>query len=42
VRNLRFVTDRTKVIRKGAPAIMLAGMRGDRASVIFAASGEIN
>jgi hypothetical protein len=41
VRNLRFVTNSTKVIGKGAPAILLAGMRGDRASVIFAAPGEI-
>jgi cytochrome c len=42
VRNLRFVTDSTKDDLKGAPPIMPAGMRGDRASVIFAASGEIN
>jgi cytochrome c len=41
-RNLRFVTDSGKDgPEKGAPAIMPAGMMGDRASVIFAAPEEI-
>jgi cytochrome c len=42
-RNLRFKTD---VIdegpQKGAPALVRAGMMGDRADVIFAAPGEIS
>ena len=42
-RNLRFMTDSsTDGPEKGAPAIMPAGMMGDRASVIFAAPEEIN
>lgn len=42
-RNLRFMTDSSKDgPEKGAPAIMPAGMMGDRASVIFAAPEEIN
>jgi cytochrome c len=42
-RNLRFKTDSSKDgPEKGAPAIMPAGMMGDRASVIFAAPEEIN
>jgi cytochrome c len=42
-RNLRFKTDSSKDgPQKGAPAIMPAGMMGDRASVIFAAPEEIN
>jgi cytochrome c len=42
-RNLRFNTDSSKDgPEKGAPAIMPAGMMGDRASVIFAAPDEIN
>jgi cytochrome c len=42
-RNLRFVTDSSRDgPEKGAPAIMPAGMMGDRASVIFAAPEEIN
>jgi cytochrome c len=41
-RNLRFITDSSKDgPEKGAPAIMPAGMLGDRASVIFAAPEEI-
>jgi cytochrome c len=41
-RNLRFVTDSSKDgPEKGAPAIMPAGMMGDRASLIFAAPEEI-
>jgi len=41
-RNLRFMTDSSKDgPEKGAPAIMPAGMLGDRASVIFAAPEEI-
>ena len=41
-RNLRFRTDSSKDgPEKGAPAIMPAGMTGDRASVIFAAPEEI-
>jgi len=41
-RNLRFRTDSSKDgPEKGAPAIMPAGMMGDRASVIFAAPEEI-
>jgi cytochrome c len=41
-RNLRFMTDSSKDgPDKGAPAIMPAGMLGDRASVIFAAPEEI-
>jgi len=42
-RNLRFKTDSSKDgPEKGAPAIMPAGMMGDRAAVIFAAPEEIN
>jgi cytochrome c len=42
-RNLRFMTDSGKDgPESGAPAIMPAGMLGDRASVIFAAPEEIN
>jgi cytochrome c len=42
-RNLRFRTDSSKDgPEKGAPAIMPAGMMGDRASVIFAAPEEIS
>jgi cytochrome c len=42
-RNLRFMTDSSKDgPEKGAPAIMPAGMMGDRASVIFATPEEIN
>jgi cytochrome c len=42
-RNLRFMTDSSRDgPDKGAPAIMPAGMMGDRASVIFAAPEEIN
>jgi cytochrome c len=42
-RNLRFKTDSSQDgPDKGAPAIMPAGMLGDRASVIFAAPDEIN
>ena len=41
-RNLRFRTDSSKDgPEKGAPALMPAGMMGDRASVIFAAPEEI-
>lgn len=41
-RNLRFRTNSSKDgPEKGAPAIMPAGMMGDRASVIFAAPEEI-
>jgi cytochrome c len=41
-RNLRFRTDSSKDgPEKGVPAIMPAGMMGDRASVIFAAPDEI-
>jgi cytochrome c len=41
-RNLRFMTDSSKGgPEKGAPAIMPAGMMGDRAAVIFAAPEEI-
>jgi cytochrome c len=42
-RNLRFVTDSSKDgPEKGAPAIMPAGMMGDRAAVIFAVPDEIS
>jgi len=42
-RNLRFMTDSGKDgPEKDAPAIMPAGMMGDRAAVIFAAPEEIN
>ena len=42
-RNLRFMTDSGKDgPESGAPAIMPAGMMGDRAAVIFAAPEEIN
>jgi cytochrome c len=41
-RNLRFMTDSGKDgPEKDAPAIMPAGMMGDRAAVIFSAPGEI-
>jgi cytochrome c len=41
-RNLRFMTDSSKDgTESGAPAIMPAGMLGDRAAVIFAAPEEI-
>ncbi len=41
-RNLRFMTDSSRDgPEKGAPAIMPAGMMGDRAAVIFAAPEEI-
>jgi cytochrome c len=41
-RNLRFKTDSSdEGPEKGAPAILRAGMMGDRASVIFAAPEEI-
>jgi cytochrome c len=42
-RNLRLMTDSSQDgPEKGAPAIMPAGMMGDRAAVIFAAPEEIN
>jgi cytochrome c len=42
-RNLRFMTDSSQDgPEKGTPAIMPAGMMGDRAAVIFAAPEEIN
>lgn len=42
-RNLRFKTDSSRDgPEKGAPAIMPAGMMGDRASVIFAAPDDID
>ena len=42
-RNLRFKTDISEEgPEKGAPAIVGAGMMGDRADVIFAAPGEIS
>jgi cytochrome c len=42
-RNLRFMTDSGKDgPESGAPAIMPAGMMGDRAAVIFAAPDEFN
>ena len=42
-RNLRFKTDSSEDgPEKGEPAIMPAGMSGDRASVIFAAPDEFN
>jgi cytochrome c len=42
-RNLRFKTDASKDgPEKGAPAILPAGMMGDRASVIFAVPDEIS
>jgi cytochrome c len=42
-RNLRFKTDSSQDgPEKGAPAIMPAGMMGDRAAVIFAAPEEIS
>jgi cytochrome c len=41
-RNLRFTTDSSQDgPEKGTPAIMPAGMMGDRAAVIFAAPKEI-
>jgi cytochrome c len=40
--NLRFMTDSSQdELEAGAPAIMAAGMMGDRAAVIFAAPDEI-
>jgi len=42
-RNLRFKTDASKDgPEKGAPAILPAGMMGDRASVVFAVPDEIS
>lgn len=42
-RNLRFKTDTSSDgPKKGAPAIIAAGMMGDRAAVIFAGPGEIS
>jgi cytochrome c len=42
-RNLRFKTDGSeKVPQKGAPALVNAGMLGDRADAIFAAPEEIS
>ena len=42
-RNLRFKTDSSDTgPLKGAPALVRAGMMGDRASVIFAAPDEIS
>ena len=42
-RNLRLKTDSSKVgPQSGAPALVPAGMMGDRADVIFAAPGEIS
>jgi cytochrome c len=42
-RNLRFMTDSSNDgPQEGAPAIMPAGMMGDRAAVIFAAPDEIS
>jgi cytochrome c len=42
-RNLRFKTDTSKDgPEKGAPAILPAGMMGDRASVVFAVPDEIS
>jgi cytochrome c len=42
-RNLRFKTDSSKDgPQKGAPAIVPAGMMGDRADVIFASPDEIS
>jgi cytochrome c len=42
-RNLRFMTDSSNDgPESGAPAIMPAGMLGDRAAVVFAAPEEIN
>jgi len=42
-RNLRFMTDTSgDGPRKDSPAIMPAGMLGDRASVIFASPDEIS
>ena len=42
-RNLRLMTDSSQDgPEKGAPAIMPAGMMGDRAAVIFAAPEEIS
>jgi cytochrome c len=41
--NLRFKTDSTDTgPKKGTPALMPAGMMGDRASVIFADPAEIS
>ena len=42
-RNLRFKTDSSEDgPAKGAPAILRAGMMGDRAAVIFASPEEIS
>ena len=42
-RNLRFKTDTSEIGPvKGSPAIIGAGMTGDRASVIFSAPEEIS
>jgi cytochrome c len=42
-RNLRFKTDSgAEGPEKGAPALLGAGMLGDRADVIFADPGEIS
>ena len=42
-RNLRFKTDSSNEgPQKGAPAIVGAGMMGDRASLVFAAPAEIS
>jgi len=42
-RNLRLKTDSSKVgPQNGAPALVSAGMMGDRADVIFAAPEEIS
>ena len=41
--NLRFKTDSSDLgPRSGTPVIVRAGMQGDRASVVFAAPGEIS
>jgi cytochrome c len=41
--NLRFKTDSSRLgPNSGKPVIVGAGMRGDRASVVFAAPGEIS
>jgi cytochrome c len=42
-RNLRFKTDVSdEGLQKGAPALVGAGMMGDRADVIFASPDEIS
>ena len=41
--NLRFKTDSSELgPRQGKPVIVGAGMQGDRASIVFAAPGEIS